>query len=272
MNVQIEEQVAMYFKAALHAVGELHNEFIKPPPPKIPYKIKSSNRFMPFFKDCIGVIDGTHIKARVPKDNEAVFRERKPYPTQNILEAVYFDLRITYVLAGWEGSAHDATILEIALERSDGLRVPTGKYYLADGGYSTRNDFISPYRATRYHLKEFSSIQPTNSKELFNLRHSALRTTVERTFGSLKNCFTIIKCEPYFPLQTQVEIVMSCCILHNWIITEGGDEFIQSKDEWVRRSQCRRRDQAAVDDLREWLDKRDEIAQFMWTRMQNDGY
>ncbi|PKU65323.1 hypothetical protein MA16_Dca018631 [Dendrobium catenatum] len=238
------ETVSRYFKAALHAVGELRNEFIK---------------------DCISVIDETHIKARVPKENEVAFRERKPSLTQNVLAAVDFDLRITYVLAGWEGSAHDAAVLKNALERSDGLRVPAGKYYLADGGYSTRNGFISTYRATRYHLKE-------NSNELFNLQHSSLCTTVERAFGSLKNHFTIIKCEPYFPLQTQVEIVIVCCILHNWIVTEGGDEFIQSEDEWARRSHFRSRDQAAVEDSREWLDKRDEIAQFMWTRMQNYGY
>jgi hypothetical protein len=40
------------------------------------------------------------------------------------MAAVDFDLRFTYVLAGWEGSAHDALILVDALERSDGLRVP----------------------------------------------------------------------------------------------------------------------------------------------------
>jgi hypothetical protein len=42
------------------------------------------------------------------------------------MAAVDFDLRFTYVLAGWEGSAHDALILADALERSDGLRVPAG--------------------------------------------------------------------------------------------------------------------------------------------------
>lgn len=43
-----------------------------------------------------------------------------------MLAAVDFDLKFTYVLAGWEGSAHDATILADALEREDGLRVPEG--------------------------------------------------------------------------------------------------------------------------------------------------
>ena len=30
------------------------------------------------------------------------------------------------MLAGWEGSAHDALILADAIERDDGLRVPPG--------------------------------------------------------------------------------------------------------------------------------------------------
>jgi len=57
---------------------------------------------------------------------QAAFRGRKNVPTQNVLAAVSFDLKFTYVLAGWEGSAHDATILADALQREDGLRVPPG--------------------------------------------------------------------------------------------------------------------------------------------------
>jgi hypothetical protein len=51
---------------------------------------------------------------------------RKHTTTQNVLAAVNFDLQFTYVLAGWEGSAHDALILRDALERTDGLRVQPG--------------------------------------------------------------------------------------------------------------------------------------------------
>jgi hypothetical protein len=42
---------------------------------------------------------------------EDSFRGRKPFPTQNVMAAVDFDLRFTYVLAGWEGTAHDANVL-----------------------------------------------------------------------------------------------------------------------------------------------------------------
>lgn len=74
----------------------------------------------------MGAIDGTHIHAKVPAKIQAAFRGRKHYPTQNVLAAVDFDLKFTYVLAGWEGSAHDATILADALDREDGLRVEPG--------------------------------------------------------------------------------------------------------------------------------------------------
>jgi hypothetical protein len=57
---------------------------------------------------------------------QAAFMGRKNAPTQNVLAAVTFDLKFSYVLAGWEGSAHDATILADALQRDDGLRVEPG--------------------------------------------------------------------------------------------------------------------------------------------------
>jgi hypothetical protein len=58
---------------------------------------------------------------------EAPFRGRRSYPTQNVMVTIDFDLRFTFVVAGWEGTAHDALILRDALERLNGLRVSEGK-------------------------------------------------------------------------------------------------------------------------------------------------
>jgi hypothetical protein len=43
------------------------------------------------------------------------------------MASVDFDMKFTYVLAGWEGSSHDALILADALERNDGFVVHEGK-------------------------------------------------------------------------------------------------------------------------------------------------
>ncbi|XP_072146428.1 protein ALP1-like [Setaria viridis] len=215
------ETISRHFQEVLYAVGELRQEMIQLPSTVVHPKIVGSHRWNPYFKDCIGAIDGTHVLARVPRSIRAAFLGRKHTTTQNVLAAVDFDLRFTYILAGWEGSAHDALILNDALEREDGLRVPPSKFYLVDAGYVVRPGFLPPYRATRYHLREFGARVPQIPKELFNLRHSSLRTTVERAFGALQNRFRILDNKPFHPYKTQVKLDLACCILHNWILRFG---------------------------------------------------
>jgi hypothetical protein len=90
-----------------------------------------------------------------------------------------------------------------------------GKMYLVDAGYACRNGFLPPYRGVRYHLSEYSSTnRPTNIRELFNLRHSSLRVTVERAFGALKNRFRILDNKPFHPYKSQVKLVIAFYILH----------------------------------------------------------
>jgi len=85
-----------------------------------------------------------------------------------------------------------------------------GKFYLVDVGYACRPEFLSAYRGTRYPLNEYSGRHyPTNARELFNLRHSSLRVTVERAFGALKNRFRIIDNKPFHPFKTQVKLVLA---------------------------------------------------------------
>jgi hypothetical protein len=97
--------------------------------------------------ECIGEIDGTHVTARVSKSQSAAYRGMKHYTNQNILAAVDFDLKFTYVLAGWEGSAHDASILNDSLNIPDGIQLPEGKFFLGVPGYACRQG-ISPFRKT----------------------------------------------------------------------------------------------------------------------------
>ena len=83
-----------------------------------------------------------------------------------------------------------------------------GKYYLGDTGYGVRKGIISPYRGVRYHLKEFSDNPPRNDKELFNLRHSSLRTSIGRCFRVLKKRLHVLDAEPFWSFPTQVDVVL----------------------------------------------------------------
>ena len=43
-----------------------------------------------------------------------------------MLAAISFDLKFTYVLAGWEDSAHDSRVLNDAFARPGGFSIPKG--------------------------------------------------------------------------------------------------------------------------------------------------
>lgn len=77
-------------------------------------------------QDCIGAIDCTHVRVKVPIELAPRYRGRKDYPTQNVLAACSFDLKFTYVLVGWEGTASDSRIVKSALTRRYPLKVPQG--------------------------------------------------------------------------------------------------------------------------------------------------
>lgn len=142
-------------------------------------------------------------------------------------------MKFLYVLPGWEGSASDSRVLKDAMrtDREDAFVVPhgmtrslgffslffscpsitfftsqIGKYYLVDAGYTNGPGFLSPFRSTRYHLKEWvaSQQQPQNYKELYNLRHARARNVVERTFGLLKKKWAILRSCSFFSIEVQV--------------------------------------------------------------------
>ncbi|XP_066319323.1 protein ALP1-like [Miscanthus floridulus] len=262
------ETVSRYFNNVLHVIGELQTEFIRPPSLQTPSKIVGNYRWDPYLKECIGAIDGTHVRASIPKDLEHSFRGRKSFATQNVMAAVDFDLRFTYVLAGWEGTTHDALVLRDALERPNGLRVPQGKFYLVDVGYGAKPGFLPPFRGVRYHLNEWGN-NPVQNEELFNLRHSSLRVTVERAFGSLKRRFKILDdATPFFPFQTQVDIVVACCIVHNFVIADGIDEYIIQDSNWPMQTHATSYTGQASEHAAT-VQFRQTIADQMWVDHQN---
>jgi hypothetical protein len=49
------ETVSRYFNKVLHAIGELCNDFIKPPSSTTPSKIQGNSRWNPYFKVVFGL-------------------------------------------------------------------------------------------------------------------------------------------------------------------------------------------------------------------------
>ncbi|GMP34808.1 hypothetical protein CsSME_00007530 [Camellia sinensis var. sinensis] len=114
----------------MRALCRLAVLIIRPHNPNvIPPEIRNNRKHYPWFKDCIGAIDGTHIAAHAPASKRTAYR----------------------------GSATNSRVLSDALTRPDVSfpLPPTGKYYLVDVGFTNMTGFLAPYRSERYHLDQF---------------------------------------------------------------------------------------------------------------------
>ncbi|KAG8387731.1 hypothetical protein BUALT_Bualt02G0051900 [Buddleja alternifolia] len=176
------EQVAIFLHIIAHGV-----EIIAPPNfDEVPPEILHNPKYYPFFKDCIGAIDGTHIEACIPIPQQIPYRGKKVEPTQNVIAACSFDLCFTFVMCGWEGTANDSRIFfECITNPENKFPMPVGdKYYLVDSGFTNMPEFLAP---------------------------------IQRSFGVLKERFTILSNMLPYPMETQKYIPIACCTVHNFI-------------------------------------------------------
>ncbi|KAL7597637.1 hypothetical protein Lser_V15G22777 [Lactuca serriola] len=178
------------------------------PNPNIP---GHNRRLRRVFKGAVGALDGTLIHVVVPANKRDLYRSRgKGDCYQNVLAICDFNMMFTFVVAGWEGIAHDSRILSEALANPHAPfpLPPPDKYYLCDAAYANIRGFMAPYR---------------NAK---------LRNVIERAFGVLKARFPILKRMAPFSLVTQRNITLACFALHNFIRRERlHDEYFARYDE-----------------------------------------
>jgi len=137
--VQSLATVSKWFSKVLQSVLLLAGDIIAPEDPhftEVHARLRN-RRFHPYFNDCIGAIDGTHVPCVVPKGLYQQHLCRKGMTTQNVMVACDFNMRFTFVLSGWPGSVHDMRPFQDALttHRSRFPLPPEGKYYLVDSGY-----------------------------------------------------------------------------------------------------------------------------------------
>lgn len=141
--------------------------------------------------------------------------------------------------------------------------------------------FIAPYRGVTYHFNRRTDRRPTTMQELFNYRHSKLRSKIECAFATLKNRWCILEEKKFHDFPTQVDIVLACCLLHNYILTvDPNDTLIVQDGESVNPQVVEEElfdyeqftqdtQQSQRNAKRDWEEKRDDIARRMWEDYQN---
>lgn len=114
-----KETISRKFNEVLESVYLLSADIVKPRDPNFTniHPRLLGSRFYPHFNNCIGAIDGTHIPVVVPSAKVVQHVGRYGYSTQNVLAICDFDMRFTFVVAGWPGSVHDMRVFNDALRK-----------------------------------------------------------------------------------------------------------------------------------------------------------
>ncbi len=196
---------------------------------------------------------------------------RKGYTSTNVLGVVDHDGRFLAVYPGAEGCASDGFVFRLCSQFW--TKIPAANFYLGDAGFTLSKNVLTPYRGTRYHLREWAPEaegRPQNPKELFNYRHSKRRIGVEQTFGMWKRLFGVLN-KPLELNLARVNFVVHCtAALLNYIKLchiscieddEASSDDPRDRDEWEQAQGLD--DPITVADT--W---RDSLAEEMWQEYQ----
>lgn len=260
------ETVSKYFNNVLNCLLRLHDVLLKKPEP---INETCNDPRWKCFQNCLGALDGTHIRVRVPPHEHVKYRNRKGEISTNVLGVCTPNMMFTYVLPGWEGSAADGRVLRDAITRKNGLRVPAGYYYLCDAGYTNGDGFLAPHRMHRYHLATWrNGRQPTCPEEYFNMKHSSARNVIERAFGVLKLRWAILRSPSFYPYKIQCRIITACVLLHNLIRKEmGSDPYDAIYDDNQANQSAFNLDSNVIDTCEpssQWTEKRRQMGVTMY--------
>ncbi|PLW16380.1 hypothetical protein PCASD_24228 [Puccinia coronata f. sp. avenae] len=161
---------------------------------KTPEEIKENPKFSPYFDDCIGAVDGSHIPVFVP--NQKRYINQKGYPSQKILEPEDPRGKVATRQCWISFEQHLPDTLPCNKVSSQGLG-------------------CSRWR-----------------KEIFNLHHSSTRNVVEQIFGVIKSQFQVIEHSCRYNIKLKVKVIIVMTFLQNFIrVTDPLDSVCLNEGE-----------------------------------------
>ena len=182
------------------------------------------------FPNCMGALDGKHIRICSPAHSGSLFFNYKNYNSIVLLGLVDSKYRFVYVDIGAYGKECDSTIFqntrlyELLIQHRlpipaskplPGLQKPVPYVFIADEGLPLMTNVMRPYSGK--HLN--------TDQRVFNYRLSRARRNVECAFGILANKWRIFHRPLNVKYDFAVDIIKACCVLHNFVVSRDGSNM-----------------------------------------------
>ncbi|KAM5191432.1 uncharacterized protein ACMZJ9_013619 [Mantella aurantiaca] len=189
-----------------------------------------SNAFMEKtqFPNCLGAIDGKHIRMVMPPASGSRYFNSKKKISVVLMAVADANYNLISVDVGSYGSAPDSSVFqhsEFYKQLSQGqLDLPEPRplpgtsdpdfpmVFVADEAFAISNNLMRPY----------SSRSLDEKRTNFNYRLSMARRMVECTFGILANKWRVLHTAISLNVGNAVEVIKAACILHNFVRMREG--------------------------------------------------
>ncbi|XP_060844013.1 uncharacterized protein LOC132923991 [Rhopalosiphum padi] len=188
------------------------------------------------FPNCLGAIDGKHVRCKNPENSGSLLYNYKKYFSIILMAVVDANLNFIYIDVGAYGREADSSVFRQSvfgkMLYSRQLQIP------ASDVLSLTENNIQPYvfvadEAFGLHanlLRPFPGRGLNSTRQVFNYSLSRARRTVECAFGVLANKWrvlhTTILVEPDFC----DDIIKACCVLHNFVRKRDGYNYDEETD------------------------------------------
>lgn len=203
------------------------------PQPSTQMWLEISNKFETFanFPNCIGAVDGKHIRVIKPTDTGSLYYNYKHYFSIVLIGVCDANYSFVAIDVGAYGKSSDSSIFKESMfykkMMKNALNIPDPKpistlntepmphVIVGDEAFGLSENIMRPYGGKNL----------TVTKKVFNYRLSRARRYIECTFGILSNKWRIFHRPLNVKLDLAQNIIKSCCILHNFVRVRDGYRY-----------------------------------------------
>lgn len=187
------------------------------------------------FPNCIGSVDGKHIRLVCPNKTGSEYFNFKKFFSIVLMAVADANYYFTAIDVGAYGREGDPTIFnksnfgqrlknnELDLPPDSQLPVPTN----CDTGpcvpYVLLGD--EAFGLSKHVMRPYPSKKLTHEKRIYNYRHCRGRRVVECSFGILSNKWRVLHSAMLIQPEAAIIVVEACCVLHNFVRRRDGYLF-----------------------------------------------
>lgn len=188
------------------------------------------------FPNCLGAIDGKHIRIIKPEQSGSLFYNYKCFFSIVVLAVCDSNYCFTSVDIGGFGKSSDSSLFQDStlwkkITRAQ-LEIPEEAPLPGTTGPAMPHVFVADeaFGLSKYVMRPYAGKYLTVKKKVLNYRLTRARRYIECTFGILANKWRIFHRPLNVSLAFCEDIVKACVILHNFVRVRDGFQFEDTLD------------------------------------------